>query len=290
MKISVIIPTYNGSDRIMNTLKSLENQTEKNFQLIISIDGSTDNTEDVVISAKPHFKDFQVINHPNGGRAVARNRGAKAAMGELLVFFDDDMRPEPDCIEKHMAYHQINKDCLLTGRQLEDTALMKTDIQFYKAHLSQKWLKQIPQGSLSNKNLFFTAAHCSMSAEVFWRLGGFDKSLTDCEDYDLALRALKSNIEVHYSPLFTAWHDDFISLKKFVTRQKEYTASRKRLCLKYNYSSSFNQQLSFFKRLFLQPFRNRMWPYFVDHTKILSVFPRGIRYKIYDLVITAASL
>src|SRR5438876_7628184 len=97
MPCSIIIPTYNRADAILKMLDSMSKQTFTNFEVIISIDGSTDDTRAVV---ERHSSDFifkvQSFYFPNGGRSIARNRGAERANNDLLIFYDDDCRPNPD--------------------------------------------------------------------------------------------------------------------------------------------------------------------------------------------------
>ncbi|HPQ08425.1 MAG TPA: glycosyltransferase [Bacteroidia bacterium] len=85
---SIIIPTYNRSNVIENTIQSVINQTFQNFELIIVDDGSTDNTEEVV---KPFLSEkIRYFKIQNSERGFARNFGAKQAIGEWLNFFDSD--------------------------------------------------------------------------------------------------------------------------------------------------------------------------------------------------------
>ena len=62
MKISVIIPTYNGAHKIMNVLYSLERQTVKPDEVIVVIDGSTDNTVELLKQQQLNFISFKIID------------------------------------------------------------------------------------------------------------------------------------------------------------------------------------------------------------------------------------
>lgn len=92
MFFSIIIPTYNRSHLILNTLDSIKNQEFKNCEIIIVDDGSTDNTKEVVGS---YIKDNQLKNwyyyqKINGERGAARNYGVKKASGKWITFLDSD--------------------------------------------------------------------------------------------------------------------------------------------------------------------------------------------------------
>ncbi|ABO49923.1 glycosyl transferase, family 2 [Desulforamulus reducens MI-1] len=86
--ISVIMPVYNGAEFLKETIESVLNQTEKNFELIIINDGSTDQSEDVILS----FSDPRILyfKQENSGAAAARNRGLEKACGDFVVIQDAD--------------------------------------------------------------------------------------------------------------------------------------------------------------------------------------------------------
>lgn len=89
MKVSVIIPTYNEENDILNCLKSLDKQSLKGFEVIVVDDGSTDNTLKKLKSAKS--KQFKVLSQDHKGPGAGRNKGAKNSKGDILVFVDADM-------------------------------------------------------------------------------------------------------------------------------------------------------------------------------------------------------
>lgn len=88
-RFSVIVPTYNRSAQLTETIQSVLKQEEKNYELIIIDDGSTDQTPTVV----EHFlSDPRIKYHrqENKERGAARNMGATLAKGDYLNFFDSD--------------------------------------------------------------------------------------------------------------------------------------------------------------------------------------------------------
>ena len=89
--ISVIIPLYKVEKYIESCLVSFEHQTYKDFELIIVNDGSPDNSAKIVVDySKTSSLDIHLINQDNQGVSSARNRGIKAAKGELICFVDSD--------------------------------------------------------------------------------------------------------------------------------------------------------------------------------------------------------
>ncbi len=89
---SVIIPAYNASRFIRNTLDSVRNQTFDDYEIVVVNDGSNDDTLEVV---KAYFLDFsglncKIINQDNRGIGGARNSGIKEARGKFVAFLDAD--------------------------------------------------------------------------------------------------------------------------------------------------------------------------------------------------------
>lgn len=93
--ISVIVPVYNGQDYLENCIRSIENQTYKNLEIIIINDGSKDGTADVCSTLQEEYDNVRVIVTNDLGVSAARNAGLDQAGGELVAFVDADDRLHP---------------------------------------------------------------------------------------------------------------------------------------------------------------------------------------------------
>lgn len=105
-EVSVIIPTYNRPDMLINLLKNFESQTFKNFEVIVVVDGD-DKTANIVKNYKkncPYPLEVEVI--PNSGCSVARNRGISLAKSNIIAFTDDDCIPDNDWLKKGIMYFE----------------------------------------------------------------------------------------------------------------------------------------------------------------------------------------
>ena len=97
-KISIIMPTYNREKIIKNAIESVLSQTEKDLELIVVDDGSTDNTSKVIESFKDsRIKYFKRTNH---GIGASRNFGLDKATGDYISFLDSDDSLKKDFVEK----------------------------------------------------------------------------------------------------------------------------------------------------------------------------------------------
>lgn len=102
MRVSVIVPVYNGATIIGGCIGALLDQTlpHSDFEIVVVDDGSTDGTADVV----RRFERVRLVVQPqNAGPAAARNAGVQAARGDVLAFTDADCEPAPDWLEKGLA-------------------------------------------------------------------------------------------------------------------------------------------------------------------------------------------
>ena len=101
--ISFIIPIYNAEKYLSACITSLVCQTEKDLQIILMDDGSTDRS--LAIAQEWAAKDarLEVYHQPNAGQSAARNRGLKHAKGEYVAFVDADDAISQDWCEKHIA-------------------------------------------------------------------------------------------------------------------------------------------------------------------------------------------
>lgn len=88
--ISAIIPTFNASPYIGDTLASLQNQTFTGWEAIVVDDGSTDNTADIVRRLAASDPRIVLLQQENKGEASARAAGVKRSTSELLYFLDAD--------------------------------------------------------------------------------------------------------------------------------------------------------------------------------------------------------
>ncbi len=111
--ISIIIPVYNGAKTLETTLKSIENQTWRYFEVIIVNDGSRDNTSAVFENFTQNNNlenNYYFINQENKGAPSARNKGWQKSKGDFLFFCDADSILKPDILEKMIKTLESNKE------------------------------------------------------------------------------------------------------------------------------------------------------------------------------------
>lgn len=103
--VSIIVPAYNAARFIGETIKSVQSQTYKTWEMIIVDDCSHDNTCDIVESIGGADERVTLIKHArNGGPAVARNSALKAAQGRYIAFLDSDDLWLPLKLERQLEF------------------------------------------------------------------------------------------------------------------------------------------------------------------------------------------
>lgn len=101
--ISVIIPVYNSADTLYRCLKSIQDQTYHNFEVLIINDGSQDDSVNICESFVKEDNRFNLFSFSNHGVSWARNKGISIAQGKYLIFVDSD-----DSIENNMFQKLVN--------------------------------------------------------------------------------------------------------------------------------------------------------------------------------------
>ncbi|MBR6533709.1 MAG: glycosyltransferase family 2 protein [Clostridia bacterium] len=108
MKVSLIIPVYNVEDFLDRCLKSVEQQTYKDAEVIIVNDGSTDNSYKIIDDYVARNSNFVTYKIENSGLGGARNFGLTKATGDYVVFLDSDDYIATDCLEKFIQCAEKN--------------------------------------------------------------------------------------------------------------------------------------------------------------------------------------
>ncbi|HVX87164.1 MAG TPA: glycosyltransferase family A protein [Phycisphaerae bacterium] len=108
--VSVVIPTYNAPQMLLETLGTVFTQTFTDFEVIVINDGSTDDTS-ARLASEVSDPRLRVITQENGGIGPARNRGIDEAKGKYIALLDHDDLWMPRKLEVQMAYAQAHPEC-----------------------------------------------------------------------------------------------------------------------------------------------------------------------------------
>ncbi len=226
MTISVFIPTYNGINRLRGILNALREQSIKEFETHILIDGSTDGT----INMEKEYPEYHFHSFTKTGRAGIRNRAAAICTSTHLLFLDDDMLPEKSLVEAHMKFQSDNPESILIGNGFRNPAQAATDFGKYLVSCEVVWRKNKPaEYNVTSETFSFTACNMSLPLTIFRQVGGFNSTLSDGEDFEFGMKAMDSGIRIHHNRNVVAWHNDWPEISAYIRRNSEYLAGRKKL-------------------------------------------------------------
>lgn len=183
--VSIIIPAYNHAHFLPAALRSVQQQTFTNWEILVVDDGSTDNTAGAVDSwIGPRVRYFR---QNNKGLSAARNTGIAHAQAEYLAFLDADDEWEPTFLAVCLGFLAIHTD-------QAGVYTLNYHIDRESARLRQIGGVCVPTDRFQQRNLeggFFPVHAAVVRAAIVHEVGQFDTNLTSEEDWDLWLRVGK---------------------------------------------------------------------------------------------------
>jgi glycosyltransferase involved in cell wall biosynthesis len=218
-KISVIIPLYNKENYILNTLKSVLNQTFKDFEIIIIDDGSTDAS----VQKISIYKDkFTLLRQKNQGVSVARNLGIENSKSDLIAFLDADDVWEVNHLEE--LYHLTIKFSQASMYCSRYTIIYNKNLitkAFYN-YLSDNYEGYIHDFFYSSmKNRVAIPSCVLIKKVVFDEVGNFNETLNNGEDLELWIKiALKKKVGMTNKYTVKYFLNTKINLSKIPIAQK----------------------------------------------------------------------
>jgi len=188
--ISVVIPCYNDGKYLPETIKKLQEQTYKNFEIIIVNDGSTDEFT-LNILQQLEQQEITVLHKENGRMSSARNHGEKHAKGKFIAALDADDYFHPTFFEKAIT--------ILNADENKNIAVVTSYIQMFGEinKLSR------PRGGNAFNFLFSSQCPaCAMVRKECWdAVGGYDEEMKNgYEDWEFYIRITQRGWVVHVIP------------------------------------------------------------------------------------------
>ncbi len=198
LRVSIVLPTYNGARYLRQSLESCLGQTHRNLELIVVDDGSSDPTPQIVGS----YQDprLQYIRHArNKGLPGALNTGFDRATGDYLTWTSDDNMFLPDAIEKMVRFAEAGHHAFVFCDYY----------RFHGADTSGGTVRiTLPDDPPLDRDNYI--GYCFLySRQVRDRIGDYDPNTRLAEDYDYWIRVSKQFRLAHLSePLYlTRFHD-----------------------------------------------------------------------------------
>lgn len=220
--VSIVIPTHNRWPILQQCLAAIAQQelTGEGLEVVIVADGCTDGTE-TELARRPYSFALKVLSQPAAGAAAARNRGASAASGRILLFMDDDIIPSPGLVAAHLREHREGASRAVIGPCRLATGSKESLLHEALSHFWEQTYAAMadPAHRFTFKDVL--TGNLSIRAETFRDLGGLDERFRDTgEDYEFGWRLLQAGIPVAFAAEAKAVHMETTDLSRALQRHR----------------------------------------------------------------------
>lgn len=246
--VSVVIPTYNRAGVIKRSVESVLSQNYDNLEIIIIDDNSGDNTEEIVKAIGDERIKYKKSSK-NRGAAFSRNVGIRMAKGKYIAFQDSDDEWMENKLHKQMELMRDFDYGMVYSMYSRD---------FGDGNLAYVPEKQIPmehkRGDIYPfllEQSFIGTPTMLVKSEVLKGIGGFETSLRNYEDYELALRIAKEykigyvdevltkaytmGGSIDFNPIYAVGSSCYI-MKKYMEDLKKYNLYETKRNVLVNYA------------------------------------------------------
>lgn len=194
MKVTVQICSRNRKELLKRSLLALFNQNfpKDDYEIIVVDDGSEDGTSEMVSSLKGPVS-LRLITQGHDGLSIGRNRGIKSAVGEYVLFIDDDIIADENLIREHLRFHEIYPGSVVKG-WVNHTS----DIE-----------RKVPKFTIADFcTAFFWTSNVSVARKVLIDVGLFNEDFREYgwEDLELGLRLRNMGMVSRYNKKAVVFH------------------------------------------------------------------------------------
>jgi glycosyltransferase involved in cell wall biosynthesis len=212
---SIIIPTFNGANRIGGCLDALMPQvTGQNVEILVVDDGSTDHLAEVV----GRYPGVRLISQANAGPAAARNRGASEARGTILLFTDDDCVPMLNWLDAMLAPFQDPN--VVGAKGIYRTRQKSLAARFVQIEYEDKYCLMAGLDSID----FIDTYSAAFLRERFLEMTGYDTSfpVACAEDIELSYRMSARGWLMKFAPAAIVYHTHPATFSSYLKKKYKF--------------------------------------------------------------------
>jgi glycosyltransferase involved in cell wall biosynthesis len=224
--VSIVIPAYNSAPTLRPLLDAAvgETSTRWTHEVIVVDDASTDDTAALVRG----YPGVRYLPQPeNGGPARARNRGAREAAGDYVVFIDSDIVPAAGFLDRLM--HDVTREpgiAGVSGVYAEEPLFNDGYVADYRNLQTHFWKISSPGAADDN----FPVSLCVLRRSDFLEAGGLAERFrgADVEDFEFGRRMTARGARLLVSPRIVGHHhpeETFAKLMRVLFRRSRQYAS-----------------------------------------------------------------
>lgn len=217
-KLSIIIPNYNEKENIqagaLDQVASYLAEAPFTWEVIISDDGSTDDSRALIATFAKKNKGFRLLKNPHGGKAAAINAGITAAKGEIILFADMDQSTPLKEVEKLLPLYDQGYDVVFgsRGKARENSPPTRKAMSFLFRHFRQLFLLR----DISDTQCGFKSMRGPVAKYLFPKLSILKQTATGwtVSAFDVELLFLAEKAGYKLKEVEVDWRDRDVSTGK----------------------------------------------------------------------------
>jgi 1,2-diacylglycerol 3-beta-glucosyltransferase len=246
--VTVLLPCHNEEMVVEGLVRAVDalDYPRDRFQAIFIDDNSTDDTGAILhreLATRPHC--FVLHRGPGstGGKSGGLNRALHFASGQILIVFDGDHHPAPDCLRQLVKHFAIPGVAAVQGRCIVENP--------FETRLSRLIAIDYLCGYLVNmvgrQSVFdlpaYGGANCAIRADALRSVGGWNENSVT-EDTDITLQLLLDGWRVHYEPRAIDSEQGVTSIKRFWRQRYRWARGHQQVCRDYRKAAWRSPHLS----------------------------------------------
>lgn len=241
--ISVILPVYNGERFLSDAIKSVLNQTYRDFELIVINDCSTDSTLEIISEFALQDSRIKVITNPiNKKLPASLNIGHQSATGDYITWTSDDNLYKPNAFETYLHHLQNSMSHIV---YTDFDLINDNGVVLKRRNLSQP--EYLINGNCVGASFLY-------KREVYESLKEYNENLFLVEDYDFWLRAL-TKFKFSYAPeslYFYRSHGESLSSQIGKNEEKNNLWKENLTNMFDSFLTNFTTEHVFFSEIFMK--------------------------------------
>lgn len=225
LSISVVVPTYNRVASLQHVIRALERQRYPSdaFEVIVVSDGSSDGTHAFLDGHRSTTMRLRWFSQHNRGPAAARNAGIDRAVGDLIVFIDDDVVPEAEFLAEHAQAHcDANREVVVLGPLLTPGDFAMAPWVRWEQEMLMKQYKAMLRGDWQATARQFYTGNASLRRRHILTAGGFDEDFRRAEDVELAYRLAALGLDFVFTMKAVGMHYAHRSYRSWLDAASAY--------------------------------------------------------------------
>ena len=239
MKLSIVIPAYNEENRITPTIDSVvayaENKFPHQYEILIVLDGSIDNTPDIVKQLSQTYSAIKIFtNDTNQGKGAAVRQGILASTGEYVLFMDADNSTHINELDAMLPVCQNGVDVVIGSRDMKESRVEIHQPKYKEllGDLGNWWIQIVLVGGLNDTQCGFKVFSGDIARKLFQKVSMKGWS------FDIEVLALARYLGYTIKEMPVIWYNDSES---HVTLFDYLAVLRDTFIIKYRLLSNYYQ-------------------------------------------------